>query len=161
MPESAARINPLRPRVCTIRLCLGEPPLRGARVRAGTHSPCTRRSHVHVTFTAQTHAGTYTRSHTYMHLHPPTLATLARTPRWGGNARIASWESVRPPQSLRLPHPPSERVTSKPKIEHHWPRHVPESPPRLVANPTNVLADSSDRATPRATRARTTSFTGE
>lgn len=34
MPESAARINPLRPRVCTIRLCLGEPPLRGARVRA-------------------------------------------------------------------------------------------------------------------------------
>lgn len=158
MPESAARINPLRPRVCTIRLCLGEPPLRGARVRAGS-LVLLHRSYIHV-HSQRRHIHTHAHTHTYIHLRT-TLVTLARTSWWGENARIASWESVRPPQSLRLPHPPSERVTSKLKIEHHWPRHVPESPPRLVANPTNALADSSTRATPRTTRARTTSFTGE
>jgi len=50
MPESAARINPLRPRVCTIRLCLGEPPIRGcARARARARSVYARtRARVHI-----------------------------------------------------------------------------------------------------------------
>lgn len=149
MPESAARINPLRPRVCTIRLCLGEPPLRGARVRASLLA--------RVRFYPYMYA--YSRKDT--HIHAPvhaTLVTLARTHPGGVETRHGSPSALLNPATT-----PSKRegYHQNPSIEHHWSRHVPVSWSRLATNSTNNPADSSNRATPREAAARTTSFVGE
>lgn len=82
MPESAARINPLRPRVCTIRLCLGEPPLRGARVRAGSLALYTTLTYTR-TFTAQT----LTYTHTCIRIYTYTL------PSWRSHVYLGGVET--------------------------------------------------------------------
>jgi len=99
MPESAARINPLRPRVCTIYLCLGEPPLRGARVRADSLVLCS----------SLTRIRSYTRD--------ITLVTLTRTLWWGRDARYGSPTALLNPcgylSSKR------EGYLRNPSVEHH------------------------------------------
>lgn len=148
MPESAARINPLRPRVCTIRLCLGEPPLRGARVRASSLA----RVRSSPTWTC-----TVTRAHIHMRVHA-TLVTFARTHPGGVETRHGSQSALLNPAAT-----PSKRegYHQNPSIEHRWSRHVPVSWSRLATDSTNNPADSSNRATPRKAAARTTSFVGK
>lgn len=158
MPESAARINPLRPRVCTIHLCLGEPPLRGARVRANSLVLCSSLTRILTRINAGTwaHTTAYSRDvHTY---------TLSGDETRRGAARCGV-RRHRSPSTLLNPcgYPrPGERVTSKTRRLSTTDLAMFPDPCRDWSQ-TRRTASPIRRAKPRlhAVRARTTSFTGE
>lgn len=152
MPESAARINPLRPRVCTIHLCLGEPPLRGARVRADSLVLCS----------SLTRTRSYTRRNT--RAHNSTLVTLTRTYTSVGTRRAYGVMGARPPSST-----PAAAIPSK-REGYLWnPRRLSTTDLAMFPDPCRDWSRIRRTASPirrsrprlRAAHARTTSFTGE
>lgn len=148
MPESAARINPLRPRVCTIHLCLGEPPLRGARVRADSLALCS----------SLTRTRPYTSRNT--RAHNSILVTLTRT-RGGDGTHVRRHGS---PSALLNPcgYPVQERGLP-------WNRRLSTTDLAMFPDPCRDWSRVRRTASPirrsrprlRAAHARTTSFTGE